>query len=76
MARPKSAERKIAFSLTLNSRDAILFRILGSGNLSLGVEKLVILAKEAGILDKKLDKNIEAKYKANPLAAKEDDIFN
>lgn len=76
MARPKSAERKIAFSVTLNSRDAILFRILGNGNLSSGIEKLVVIARESGALDKKLDRNIEAKYKSNPNAAKEDDIFN
>lgn len=76
MARPKQAEKKQAFSVTLNSRDAILFRVLGSGNLSLGIQELVIRAKESGLLDKKLDKNVEAKFKANPNAAKEDDIFN
>lgn len=76
MARPKSSERKIAFSVTLNSRDAILFRILGNSNLSLGIEKLVILAKEAGVIEKSTAKSIEAKYKSNPNAAKEDDIFN
>ena len=64
MARPKIHNKKIAYAVTLTQTDAITFSTIGEGNMSKGMADLLMIARQAGLIDSKKIKEIKKAVEA------------